>query len=57
MPVNQSLMDALVKRYGQERGERTYNAMEREGKVVAKGGHMPDTKPPKRKVAKFKKGH
>ncbi len=31
MPVVKSLMDNLVKRYGKERGERIYYAMEAEG--------------------------
>lgn len=32
MPVVQSLMDNLVKRYGPEKGKRVYYAMEAEGK-------------------------
>lgn len=31
MPVVKSLMDNLVKRYGKEKGERVYYAMEAEG--------------------------
>lgn len=32
MPVVKSLMDSLVERYGKEKGERVYYAMEAEGK-------------------------
>ena len=39
MPVVQSLMSSLVERYGKQRGERIYYAMEAEGKgPFAKGG-------------------
>lgn len=36
MPVNQSLMRSLKKRYGAAKGERVYYAMEREGHPATK---------------------
>lgn len=56
MPIVQQLMDNLVKRYGKQRGERIYYAMEAEGtgpfaaggkhhamheEFAAKRGHTP----------------
>ncbi len=39
MPIVQHLMDALQSRYGKDRGERVYYAMEAEGKgPFGKGG-------------------
>lgn len=32
MPIVESLMDDLVKRYGEDEGRRIYHAMEAEGK-------------------------
>ena len=54
MPVNQSLMAALKKRYGDEKGETIYYKMESEGKVHMRGS-TEVTRPVKKKVARFHK--
>lgn len=36
MPVNQTLMDALKKKYGPKKGESVYYGMEEEGKTATK---------------------
>lgn len=36
MPVNQKLMQSLIKKYGEKKGKRIYYAMEQEGHKATK---------------------
>jgi len=55
MPINQSLMRALKRRYGKKKGERIYYAMEAKGHPATKPAAVRKSRRKKRRKARRKR--